>query len=101
MDEDGEPAPSVLDAEHLKGLVLSKASVEAFFGDLGLDTTVIEMRVKGGAAEGVVPTLRAARDAFLRGGASAVQIHYAYKGEDRWDTLMHTRDGIRMARVAR
>ncbi|HEX3595480.1 MAG TPA: hypothetical protein VHU80_10270, partial [Polyangiaceae bacterium] len=86
------PAPSgYLDTPELRVLVLDRTSVERVFAELAFETSVLGVLVKDGKTERAqkpAPSLGTAREVLLASEASAVQIHYAHRGEEWWATLM-------------
>jgi hypothetical protein len=87
----------------MRATALEAALVERLFTEIAFETSVLAVAVKPplstAAAGASPPTLRAARDALLSGVATDVQIHYAYRGVEWWDTLAATALGLRIVRV--
>ena len=84
----------------LNEALLDREALDDLLSDIELATSVVEVRLKGGAAAHSIgaTTLAEARDALLGGGAAAAQICYEYRGQ-RWiDTLMRVPSGVRLIR---
>jgi len=82
--------------------ILDPAGLERFFAAVAFETSVRGVLLRGESLErraSDTVTLRAARDAFLQGQATGLQIHYVHDSVEWWDTLMHTEGGIRRVRV--
>lgn len=85
----------------LQDQVIDWSVVDDLLGDIGTQTRLFAVLVKSAdrtMAEGASPDLDAAR-AALRSGL-AVQLRYLHQGTEWWDTLIPTREHVRIVRVA-
>jgi len=74
------------------------------FAEIAFETTVLAVLVKSAETErdqSHSPSLGAARQALLAGGASGVQVRYEHGGEEWWATFMTSKDAFRFVRVRR
>jgi hypothetical protein len=96
--------PSFLELPELRVVVLDRPAIERVFSELAFETTVLGVLVKEGKTEranGPEPSLGTAREVLLSAEATAVQIHYAHRGEEWWATLMMAQGAVRFVRVRR
>ncbi len=103
MSDAGAPRP-LLDLPEMTATVLDVETVKRLFAEIAFEASVMDILVRGGESLDVgepAPkhTLRGARDVFLSGAVSGLQIRYEYVGMEWWDTLMRSGDVIRLVRV--
>ena len=82
----------------LREAVLDRPTCEQLFADLAGCTQLLSVlaRERGGSR----PTdLDDGRARLLAGTATALQIRYRFAGEEWWDTLISTPEGIRLVRI--
>jgi hypothetical protein len=85
----------------LQQVEVDDALLDALVTDLTALTEILCVMPKAGAGRVVPKTVpldkgvQLLRDNTLRG----LQIRYRYEGDEWWDTLMQTPDGIRLTRI--
>lgn len=81
--------------------VLDEATLEKYFDDLS-HARVFAVMAKG-APRNYADTrnleLSTARKLFEDGVAHGLQIRYLWKGDEWWDTLFRTDEGVRLVRI--
>ncbi len=101
---DAPAAEGLLEVPELRVVMLDRGAVERAFAELAFETSVLGVLIKGPRTERAAtrePSLGTAREVFLGGEASAVQIHYVHRGEEWWATLMTVQGSVRFVRVRR
>lgn len=81
---------------------LDDDAVRDLLRDIELRGSILEVRLKGGAQARATPARQgweAARSAFASGQVVGLQVRYAHEGAVWCDTLMRTRDGVRLVRT--
>lgn len=89
----------------LQDAMLDEATVDRLFADVANGAELLEIVLKGGAAQ-LTPepnptSLAAARGALREGRVFGVQLRYRFAGTEWWDTLIATRAGVRLVRIDR
>lgn len=86
----------------LQQVAVDDALLDALVADLSALTEILAVMPKAAAAGRVVPQnvslgegVQQLRDNNLRG----LQIRYRYEGDEWWDTLMQTPNGIKLTRI--
>jgi hypothetical protein len=82
--------------------LLDDATLAALFRDLDACTRIVGVlakRAARGQSDERPLCFDEARDAFLAGGLRSIQVRYLYNGEEWWDTLLRTPQGVRIVRI--
>ncbi len=80
---------------------LDAATLASLFDDIEALGRILLVSVKGqGRANGESVALRDAYALFRERAVAGVQIRYLHEGQEWWDTLMHTPQGVRLVRIA-
>jgi hypothetical protein len=86
--------------------LLDLRTVDQLFADIATTTELLSVTMKGGATHRASPLvagsadeLERARRALLAGEIRGVQIRYLHDGKEWWDTLMLTREGVKLIRI--
>lgn len=86
--------------------LLDDATVGQLFFDIAHAATLIAVLQKGPASRRVdaasssPDALEAAHRAFTAREIGSVQLRYQFGGEEWWDTLLHTEQGVRLIRIS-
>ncbi len=84
--------------------VLDAPTLAALFDDLERHAEVLDVITKGGPVQQTSAAnmpLRVAQTLLLTGGIRGVQIRYIWDGAEWRDTLLATREGVRLVRMKR
>ncbi|MFU8803468.1 MAG: hypothetical protein ACNA8W_06645 [Bradymonadaceae bacterium] len=82
---------------------LDEETLNQLFDDIEALGQIVLVAIKGhgeARAGGAGVPLRAAYELFTDHGIAGVQIRYLHDGQEWWDTLMHTPDGVRLVRIS-
>jgi len=82
----------------LNEAILDAETLEQLFIDLGACAKVFTVMARG-AGGSQQTDLADGHAQLLAGRATALQIRYLHAGEEWWDTLMATPEGVRLVRI--
>lgn len=90
---------------NLQDAILDEATLDRLFDDVATSAELLEIAFKGGSEamtpEPTAASLASARRALRDGAVFGVQLRYRFAGTEWWDTLMPTRNGVRLVRIDR
>jgi hypothetical protein len=89
------------DLPQLQQVAVDDALLDALVTDLAALTEILCVMPKAGAGRVVPKTmpLQEGVQMLREGNLRGLQIRYRYEGDEWWDTLMQTPNGIRLTRI--
>ena len=87
----------------LQDTLLGREELEALVRDVGACTELLAIQAQGqGGRRGPALSLSLAEIplALNEGEARRVQLRYRHEGQEWWDTLLRTPEGVRLVRIA-
>lgn len=91
------------DLPELNDVILDDATLLQLFADIRGLTQVLGVAARGHGrnrrADDENLNFDVAQALFLERAVNGLQIRYLHGGQEWWDTLMHTPDGVRLVRI--